>query len=123
MRQIHAIRSHIEAGKIVRRLEGFALGAWELARIRDDDGVETHLERPIEMTANQVRAAIAVLDRVMPVLQSVQMELKLDPTEELSTDQLRQRMRSILADATAVDVQAVDVQDDLLKLDDDLLAL
>lgn len=88
-----------------------------------DDGVETYEERPIEMNANQVRAAIALLNKVMPDLQSVQMEMNVSTTDDLTTDQLRARLRAIVADATTI--EAVTIQDsksenDLLSLDGDV---
>ena len=125
-RQIQTIRSQIDAGAIVRRLQGFAIGAWERRRERSTDGVETYVEAPIEMTANQVRAAGIVLAKVMPDLQSVQMVVS-DETQEMSTDELRRRFLSIVAEANAIDVQSRPVEQDLLALDgpgaDDLLAL
>lgn len=126
-RVLHDLRMAIPAGKIVRRLGGFAVGAWETVRT----GAETYEERPIEMNANQVRAAIALLNKVMPDLQSVQMEMNVSTTDEMTTDQLRARLRSIVAEATTVDavtIQNTNSKNDLLSLDgppgtDDLLAL
>lgn len=122
MADLHRFRANIPTGQIVNRLGGFAVGAWERRRVPSDDGVETYVEAPIEMNANQVRAAIALLNKVMPDLQSVQMEVSTKDTEELSLEQLRARMRALLI-GEAVDVEPV--QDDLLALDpiDDLLKL
>lgn len=130
VRQIHQIRSLIDVGRVVRRLQGFALSEWEMRRTRDADGVETFEERPIEMNAHQVRAAGMLLDRVMPVLQSMQLEVQTTPFEGQSVDQLRAQLRRILTGAETIDVQAIQVtpvEEDLLSLDgnskNDLLSL
>lgn len=116
-RQIQHVRSLINVVRIVRRLQGFALGEWEQRRERSEDGVETFVEMPIEMNAHQVRAAGMLLDRCMPVLQSVQLEISNNPFEGQSMEDLRARLRHLMI-ADATDVQATASVSSLLELDD-----
>ena len=126
VRVLHDLRQAIPAGQIVRRLGGFAIGAWETVRT----GPETFEERPIEMNANQVRAAVALLNKCMPDLQSMQLEVTKNDFEGQSVEQLRNRLRSIITDSAAIDVQATMVRtssNDLLSIEpdskNDLLAI
>ena len=117
-RQIAQIRAMVPIGRIVRRLSGFAVGDWETVRT----GPETYEERPIEMNANQVRAGIALLNKWLPDLQSMQVEVTKNEYTELTTEQLRARFRSIITDSAAIDVHATMVQiskNDLLSLEPD----
>ena len=116
MRVLHDLRSAIPAGRIVRRLGGFAIGEWETVRT----GPETYEERPIEMNANQVRAAVALLNKCMPDLQSMQLEVTKNDFEGQSVEQLRAKLRSIVTGTDAIDVQATMVQPskvDLLSIE------
>ena len=122
VRQVAQIRAMIPIGKIVRRLSGFAVGDWELRRTRDEDGVETLVEVPIEMSANQVRAGIALMNKMLPDLQSMQLEVTKNDFDGLSLEDLRARFRSIITDSAAIDVQATMVQtskNDLLSFEPD----
>lgn len=118
VRQIAQIRAMVPIGRIVRRLGGFAVGDWETVRT----GPETYEERPIEMNANQVRAGIALLNKWLPDLQSMQLEVTKNDFDGLSLEDLRARFRSIITDNAAIDVQATMVQtskNDLLSLEPD----
>ena len=117
-RQIAQIRAMVPIGRIVRRLGGFAVGDWETVRT----GPETYEDRPIEMNANQVRAGIALLNKMLPDLQSVQLEVSKNDFEGQSVEQLRAKLRSIVTGTDAIDVQATMVQPskvDLLSIDAD----
>lgn len=105
VRQVAQIRAMIPIGKIVRRLSGFAVGDWELRRTRDEDGVETFVEVPIEMSANQVRAGIALMNKMLPDLQSMQLEVTKNDYDGLSLEDLRARFRQLIT-SEVVDVQA-----------------
>lgn len=123
VRQIQHVRSLIDVNRVVRRLQGFALSEWELARERDIDGVVTLVEKPIEMNAHQVRAAGMLLDRVLPVLQSVQLEVSTNDYEGQSIDSLKAKLRHILAGSEIVDVPATNVRlsvEDLLCCNEDV---
>lgn len=129
LQQLHEWRSKIPTGELIRRLGGFATGAWALQRMPSErKGEVLYEERPIEMNANQVRAAIALLNKVMPDLQTVQMNVASNDLDQLTTDDLRARFRSIIAEAQTIDVDATIVNDNLLSLapdvsENDLLAL
>lgn len=128
VRQIAQIRALIPIGRVVRRLSGFAVGDWERVRVATDDGVETYEERPIDMNANQVRAAVALLNKMIPDLQSVQLEVTDNRMEDMTTDELKKEFRRIVTQSGVIDVDATVVSKDLLELpvspgEDDLLAL
>lgn len=117
MRVLHDLRSAIPAGRIVRRLGGFAVGDWETVRVTSEHGETVYEERPIEMNANQVRAAVALLNKCMPDLQSMQLEVTKNDFEGQSVEQLRSRLRQLVI-GEAVDVQAtVRPASELLALD------
>jgi hypothetical protein len=103
LRRLNDLRMAIKAGQIVTRLNGFVLGAVETAT--DTDG--TVIERPIDMNTNQVRAALGLLNKVLPDLQSIAMQVEAPTVGDLSTDEVRRRFRAIMAEAAA-DVHAIE---------------
>jgi hypothetical protein len=121
VRELHNLRMKIPAGQIVRRLGGFAVGAWETVRVPSEHkGEALFEERPIEMNANQVRAAIALLNKVMPDLQSMQMELTDNRMEGQTIETLRAQLRSIVMQSDVIDVptiQSIPDEVNLLSLD------